>query len=194
MPAGSALPQIEVVSRSQLRAWLAANHAESGSIWLVTWKKHTPDRHITYNEIVEEALCFGWVDSLPRKLDAERTMLLLSRRKSGSAWSAANKERVERLLADGKMEPAGLAAVEAAMADGSWSFLDDVERLDVPADLAEALSNHVEAATNFAAFPRSIRRGILEWIKQAKRAETRARRIAETARLASQNRRANQFR
>jgi uncharacterized protein YdeI (YjbR/CyaY-like superfamily) len=194
MPAGSALPQIEVTSRSQLRTWLAANHAASGSIWLVTWKKQTPDRYVSYNEIVEEALCFGWVDSLPRKLDAERSMLLLSRRKPGSGWSAANKERVERLSADGKMEPAGLAAVEAARADGSWSFLDDVERLEVPVDLAEALAQHSGAADYFVAFPRSVQRGILEWIKQAKRAETRASRITETAKLAASNKRANQFR
>jgi uncharacterized protein YdeI (YjbR/CyaY-like superfamily) len=148
--AGSALPQIEVTSRAQLRAWLAANHDTSGSIWLVTWKKQTPDRHVPYDEIVEEALCFGWVDSLPRKLDAGRTMLLLSPRKRGSAWSAANKTRVERLIADGRMEPAGLAAIEIAKAEGSWSFLDDVERLEVPADLAEALADHPEATKHFA--------------------------------------------
>ena len=129
MPAGKDLPQIEVTSRAQLRDWLEANCAISGSIWLVTWKKQTPNRHVPYDAIVEEALCFGWVDSLPRKLDEQRTMLLLSPRKLGSAWSAANKARVERLTASGRMTPAGLAAVEAAQADGSWVFLDDVERL-----------------------------------------------------------------
>jgi uncharacterized protein YdeI (YjbR/CyaY-like superfamily) len=194
MSAGNDLPQVEVTSRARLRAWLEANHATSGSIWLVSWKKQTPDRHVPYDAIVEEALCFGWVDSLPRKMDAERTMLLLSRRKPGSAWSAANKARVERLTTVGSMAPAGLATVEAAKADGSWSFLDEVERLEVPADLAEALAKHAEAAEYFAAFPRSVRRGILEWIKQAKRPETRAKRITETASLAAQNKRANQFR
>lgn len=194
MAAGSDLPRIEVMSRAQLRAWLDANHATSGSIWLVTWKKQTPDRHLPYDAIVEEALCYGWVDSLPRKLDAERTMLLLSPRKPGSAWSAANKARVGRLTTGGLMAPAGLAAVEVAQGDGSWVFLDDVERLEVPADLAEALSTHPDASAYFAAFPRSVRRGILEWIKQARRPETRAKRIAETARLAHHNKRANQFR
>lgn len=194
MPSASDLPRIEVTSRAQLRAWLAAHHAVSRSIWLVTWKKRTPERHLPYDAIVEEALCFGWVDSLPRKLDAERSMLLLSKRKPGSAWSAANKARIARLTAEGKMTAAGLAAVDAAKAEGSWSFLDDVERLEVPDDLAAALALYAGAADYFAAFPRSVRRGVLEWIKQAKRAETRGKRIDETARLAQVNKRANQFR
>lgn len=194
MAAGSDLPRVEVTSRAQFRAWLEAKHATSGSVWLVIWKKHNPDRHLPYEAIVEEALCFGWVDSLPRKLDADRSMLLLSPRKPGSAWSAANKARIAHLTDVGKMALAGTAAVEAAKADGSWSFLDDVERLDVPPDLASALAQYPEATGYFAAFPRSVRRGILEWIKQAKRPETRSRRVAETARLASLNQRANQFR
>lgn len=194
MAAGNDLPRIEVTSRAQLRAWLEANHLTSGSVWLVIWKKQDPDRHLPYDAIVEEALCFGWVDSLPRKLDADRSMLLLSPRKPGSAWSAANKARIMRLTEDGKTTPAGLAAVALAKTDGSWSFLDDVERLEVPRDFADALAHHPDAAKHFAAFPRSIRRGILEWIKQAKRSETRSRRIDDTARLASVNQRANQFR
>lgn len=191
--AGDHLPRIEVTSRAQLRGWLEAHHATSGSIWLVTWKKARVDRHVPYDAIVEEALCFGWVDSLPRGLDAERSLLLLSPRRPGSAWSAANKARIERLVGAGLLHQAGLAAVRTAQADGSWTFLDDVERLDVPADLAAALAARPEAADHFDRFPRSVRRGILEWIKQARRPETRARRIEETARLAAENRRANQF-
>lgn len=191
--AGDHLPRIEVTSRAQLRSWLEVHHATSGSVWLVTWKKAHFDRHVPYDAIVEEALCFGWVDSLPRRLDAERSMLLLSPRRLGSAWSAANKARIERLVAAGLVHHAGLAAVRAAQSDGSWTFLDDVERLDVSADLAAALAAHPGAAGHFDRFPRSVRRGILEWIKQARRPETRARRIEETARLAAENRRANQF-
>jgi uncharacterized protein YdeI (YjbR/CyaY-like superfamily) len=194
MAAGDHLPRMEVTSRAQLRAWLEVNHADSGSLWLVTWKKQDPDRHLSYDAIVEEALCFGWVDSLPRKLDTDRSMLLLSRRKAGSAWSAANKARVARLTEAGEMAPAGLAAVAAAKADGSWCFLDDVERLEIPPDLANALAKHPEAMKHFAAFPRSVRRGILEWIKQAKRVQTRQKRVAEAASLARLNKRANQFR
>jgi uncharacterized protein YdeI (YjbR/CyaY-like superfamily) len=194
MAAGADLPRVEVTSSFELRGWLEANHATSGSVWLVTWKKHHGARHLSYDAIVEESLCFGWVDSLPRKLDADRTMLLLSPRKKGSAWSAANKARIERLTREGRMTAAGMLVVDTARADGSWTFLDDVERLEVPLDLRQALASHPEAERHFSAFPRSVRRGILEWIKQAKRPQTRQARIEETARLAASNRRANQFR
>jgi uncharacterized protein YdeI (YjbR/CyaY-like superfamily) len=186
--------QVEVKSRAEWRAWLVAHHGQAESIWLVTHKKAEGDKHVPYEVVVEEALCFGWVDSLPRKLDERRSMLLLSPRKPGSAWSRINKERAERMIAAGLMTPAGLARVEQAKADGSWSRLDEVEALAVPGDLAEALAACPNASRNFEAFPRSVKRGILEWIMQAKRPETRAKRVAETARLAAENKRANQFR
>lgn len=185
--------RIEISSRAQWRSWLHDNGNQAESIWLVTFKKSAGDRYVPYNDVVEEALCFGWVDSLPRKLDESRTMLLLSPRKPRSAWSRANKDRVERMIAAGSMTPAGLARVAEAKKDGSWSKLDAVEELIVPDDLATALNDRPDAADNFNAFPKSTRRGILEWILQAKRAETRAKRIAETADLAAKNRRANQF-
>lgn len=183
-------PRVAVDSRAALRAWLAANHGSPGSIWLVTWRKGDP-RHLPYDAIVEEALAFGWVDSLPRALDAARTMLRLSPRKPGSAWSALNKARIARLEAAGLMAPSGLAAVARAQADGSWSKLDAVETLAEPAELVAALARHPPAATHWAAFPRSARRGILEWIVQARTPATRARRIEQTAAEASLNRRAN---
>jgi uncharacterized protein YdeI (YjbR/CyaY-like superfamily) len=191
--AGEHLEQVEIGSRAALRSWLAAHHRQAESIWLVVWKKGSP-RHVPYDDIVEEALCFGWVDSLPRKLDAERSMLLLSPRKPKSAWSKPNKERVERLIASGLMAPAGLAVVDRAKAAGTWDKLDGVEALEVPPDLAEAFARYSGAAGHFAAFPRSAKRGILEWIVQAKKPETRAKRVDETARLAAENIRANQFR
>lgn len=187
-------PRVQVESREEWRAWLQANHECAESIWLVTFKKASGRPHVSYDAVVEEALCFGWIDSLPRKLDDERTMLLLSPRKPGSAWSKTNKDRVERMTAAGKMRPAGLRKVEQAKADGSWNFLDDVEALVVPDDLAAALAEYEGAGENFAAFPTSVKRGILEWIQQAKRAETRGKRIRETAELASRNIRANQYR
>jgi uncharacterized protein YdeI (YjbR/CyaY-like superfamily) len=184
--------KIEVASRGKLRAWLAAHHAQADSIWLITWKKGDP-RHVAYAGIVEEALCFGWIDSLPRKLDAVRSMLLLSPRRIGSAWSKANKNRVERLIDAGLMTAAGLAKVEAAKRSGQWSKLDAVDNLIVPPDLAAALGSYPDAADNWQAFPPSTRRGILEWIANARRPETRARRIAATADKASRNERANQW-
>lgn len=180
--------------REDLRAWLKANHTRSQSIWLITWKAAHPGRHVPYDAVVEEALAFGWVDSLPRKLDADRSMLRLSPRKPGSAWSAANKARIAKLEAEGRLAPSGRAKVEAAKRDGSWAFLDDVEALIAPDDLDAALAASPPACAQWDGFPRSVRRGVLEWIKQAKTAPTRAKRIEETARLAQRGERANQFR
>lgn len=191
--AGEHLQRIDIESRDGLRAWLQTHHRQRESVWLVIWKKGDP-RHVPYADIVEEALCFGWVDSLPRKLDDARSMLLLSPRKPRSAWSALNKARVQKLIAQGRMANAGLAVVEAAKTSGQWDFLEDVDALAIPADLEAALAQRGEAAAHFAAFPASTRRGILEWIKSARRPKTRAKRIEETARLAAQNVRANQFR
>ena len=175
--------RVQIESRRQWRAWLEANHGSGESIWLVRFKKSAdPARHVSYDDVVEEALCFGWADSLPRKLDAERSMLRLSPRKPGSAWSAPNKRRVAAMTAAGRMRPAGLAKVEAAKADGAWTFLDDVERLQVPDDLAAALGADRPA---WDALTRTVRRGELERIKQAKRPATRAKRIAEAAALAA---------
>ena len=176
------------------RAWLAANHDRVSGVWLITYKKAAGKPTISYEESVEEALCFGWVDSKGNKLDDERTMLWFAPRKRGSGWSRPNKERVERLVAQGRMTAAGLAKIEAAKADGSWALLDAVENLEVPADLAAEFEKYIAARANFDAFPRSAKRGILEWIVQAKRPETRAKRVAETARLAQENERANQWR
>lgn len=184
---------VEIESRAAWRAWLKKHHRQPDSIWLVIWKKGDP-RHVPYGDIVEEALCFGWVDSLPRKLDTQRSMLLLSPRRTGSAWSKLNKARAEKMIASGRMTPSGLARIEEAKKDGLWSKLDSVDALETPADLVAAFRAHQPAAEHWEAFPRSVRRGILEWIAQAKRPETRARRVAETAVRAARNERANQWR
>jgi uncharacterized protein YdeI (YjbR/CyaY-like superfamily) len=162
-------------------------------VWLISFKKATGKARFQYEEAVEEALCFGWIDSKPRKLDEDRSMLWFAPRKAKTGWSRPNKERVARMVQQGLMAPAGLAKVTAAKADGSWSALDAVEDLEIPADLEIALAALPRAAENFDSFPRSAKRGILEWIANAKRAETRQARVAETARLASQNERANQW-
>jgi uncharacterized protein YdeI (YjbR/CyaY-like superfamily) len=175
-------------------AGLAENHLRDEGIWLISYKKATGKQYFDYNDAVEEALCFGWIDSKPNKLDDERSMLWFAPRKVGTGWSRPNKERIERMLASGLMEQAGLEMIEAAKADGSWSSLDAIENLEIPPDLAGAFARHPQSAENFEAFPRSAKRGILEWIHTAKRAPTRAKRIEETASLAAQNIRANQWR
>ena len=186
--------RVQVESREAWRTWLERNHTREEGVWLVTFKKRCGDRYVAYGAVVEEALCFGWIDSRPRKLDEDRTTLWLAPRQAGSGWSKLNKERAARMIAAERMAPAGLAKLEAAKADGSWNALDAVDALEVPPDLTEALAAYPQAGLHFDAFPPSVRRGILEWISSAKRPQTRAKRVRETARLAQDNERANQWR
>jgi uncharacterized protein YdeI (YjbR/CyaY-like superfamily) len=173
---------------------LEQNHTRPDGVWLISFKKATGKPCVEYDEAVEEALCFGWVDSKPNKLDDERSMLWFAPRKPQTGWSKPNKERVARLIQAGLMAPAGLAKVAAAQQDGSWNALDAVEALELPPDLQQALAANTAAQQYWEAFPRSAKRGILEWIANAKKQETRAKRIAETVSLAAENKRANQWR
>ena len=184
--------EVEVRSRAELRAWLSGNHATSGSVWPVVWKKHT-DHYLPWGEAVSELLCWGWVDSVTRKVDADRSGYRIAPRNPKSAWSAVNKAKVEEARAQGLMTPAGEAAIAAAQANGMWGFLDDVERLEVPEDLAAALTG-AKGSEGWDAYPRSVKRGTLQWIKTAKTAKTRAARIAETAEAAATGRRPKPFR
>jgi uncharacterized protein YdeI (YjbR/CyaY-like superfamily) len=183
-------PLFQPTDRAAWRAWLEANHATARGVWLVSWRTRSgraPD--VDYEAAIEEALCFGWVDSTGGTVDAERGKLYFAPRKNRSPWAASNKARVERLVADGRMTPAGLAAIERAKANGSWTVLDAVERLEVPDDLAAALDARPPAADNFAAFPPSTRKMLLWWVVQAQRAETRAVRVAKVADAAARNER-----
>lgn len=183
--------QVEVSSRAELRNWLAENYQRKESVWLVTFKKSVPEKYVSYDEIVEEVICFGWIDSRISKLDAERSMLLISPRKRSSKWSKVNKDRVEKLEMLGLLLPPGIAKIEQAKIDGTWNALDEVESLSLPDDLVEALAAEPDARMNFDAFPRSAKRGILEWILNAKGAETREKRVKLTAIMAAENLRAN---
>jgi uncharacterized protein YdeI (YjbR/CyaY-like superfamily) len=185
-------PQVHLERREDWRAWLTEHHASSDGVWLVSWKSATGRPAVGYGAAVEEALCFGWIDSLARTLDEERGMQLFTPRRPGSRWSRSNKERVARLEAAGLIEPAGAAVIEAARADGSWTALDDVENLVVPEDLAAAFAAHPGAAEHWQAFSPSAKRTILAWILDAKRPDTRAKRVETTAAEAAQGRRARQ--
>ena len=178
--AGAHYPRVGVRSRAEWRAWLERNHASSTSVWCVTFKRGHPD-YVPYEETVREALCFGWIDSVPRKVDSERTSHLMSPRSPKSAWSGLNKRFVAEAEEAGLLHPAGKAAIERAKANGMWTFLDDVERLEVPEDLAAAFAAVPGSRDAWNAFPSSARRGNLEWIKQAKRPQTRVARIERTA-------------
>lgn len=188
------LPEVTLESREQWRAWLVENHASSPGVWLTRYKKGSGRGHFTYDDVVEEALCFGWIDSRPRSLDEDRSQILVTPRKPTSRWSRLNKQRVERLSRAGLMTPAGLAAVEEAKRNGTWTALDDVEELAEPPDLCDALDARPAARRHWDAFPRSSRRAILEWISAAKRHQTRATRIQQTVTLAERNVRANHWR
>lgn len=176
------------------RKWLEKNHDSTASIWLIIYKKDSGTASVYYPEAVDEALCFGWIDSKPNKRDDKSYYQFFSKRNPKSNWSRVNKEKIARLLKADKMAPAGLAMVETAKATGTWDALNDVENLVVPDDLQKALESVPQALDYFTAFPPSTRRGILEWILNAKRPETRQKRIDETAKLAGENIRANQYR
>lgn len=183
--AGTEPDHVRIGTLEELSLWLSAHHASGQSAWLITGKKHT-DHYLDYGDIIDELLCWGWVDSRTKRIDDDWRGMLVSPRNPGSAWSAINKDKVARLRAEGRMTPAGEALVAAAQANGMWAFLDDVERLEVPTDLARALEG-LEPVWD--GWPRSIKRGTLEWIKTAKRPETRAKRIAEVAQAARQGQR-----
>jgi uncharacterized protein YdeI (YjbR/CyaY-like superfamily) len=179
-------------SRAEWRAWLAEHHDRSDAVWLVLWRPRSGRDGLTYDEAVEEALCFGWIDGKAAGLDDERTMLRFSPREQGSGWARSNKRRVERLLAEGLMTEAGLALVEEAKRDGSWVRLDAVEDLVVPDDLAAALAAHPGARERWDGLARSVRRAALLRIVEAKRPETRAKWVAETARRTARGERPGQ--
>lgn len=187
--------QVEVANRAELRTWLAQHHTRTEGVWLVLWKKPAaPEKYIPVRDVTAELLCFGWIDSLPRKLDDTRSMLYIAPRRPQSNWSRVNKELVAKLDAAGQMMPAGLAKIEQAKADGSWTALDDVENLVIPTDLQAAFENFPDALANWHEFPRWAKRGMLEWLLNAKRPETRKKRIAAISESAQAGEMANQGR
>ena len=188
-PALAALENVYVPTRAAWRTWLLKNHDRSPGVWLVFDRKSSRTDRLAYVDSVEEALCFGWIDSTMRPMDADHYRQLFTPRKAKSAWARTNKDRVERLIADGLMTPAGLARIEEAKRTGSWTLLDGVEAGVLPADLEAALEANPKAKGHFHAFSPSARKGYLYWLNAAKRAETRTTRINEIVRLAEANKR-----
>lgn len=188
------LEQLTIESRPEWRAWLVEHHATSSGVWLVRWKKDSGHPHLPYADVVDEALCFGWIDSQPRTLDDLRSQLRVTPRKAGSNWSARNRARVDRLAAAGLMHPAGLAVVDRAKADGTWNALDAVEQLTEPDDLHHLLDRDPTARAEWNAFPRSTKRAILEWLGTARTDATRQRRLERIVTDAHHGIRANQWR
>jgi uncharacterized protein YdeI (YjbR/CyaY-like superfamily) len=171
-------------TRKAWRAWLLRNHARSAGLWLAYYKKGSVKTSVTYEEALQEALCFGWIDSTVRRIDEERYAQKYTPRNDRSVWSASNKARIEDLTARGLMAPSGLAKVEAAKRNGSWERLDEVDRIghgaEPPPDLLEALAREPGARAAFDRYPPSHRKLWAYWVLSAKKPETRTRRIAET--------------
>lgn len=179
--------------RAAWRNWLAKNHQKKASIWLILYKKDSGTHSISYDVAVEEALCFGWVDSKPNKRDANSYYLFFAQRKPSSNWSALNKTRVAKLQKAGLIMPAGQAMIDIAKKNGKWDALNEVDQLIIPKDLKAAFKTYPGAEKYFDAFPPSTKKGILEWIGNAKTPATRIKRLTETASLAAKNIRANQY-
>jgi uncharacterized protein YdeI (YjbR/CyaY-like superfamily) len=184
-------PLIHPKTIAEWRDWLTRHHQDTDGVWLARWKKASGRIPLDYAQIVEEALCFGWIDGVTNMLDDGRQAQLLTPRRRGSGWSPSNKERVERLVADGRMTGAGMRVIEAAMADGSWSMQDAAEALIEPPELAAALDANPAARRHWDASPRSPRRALIWWVMSAKRPETRQRRVTTIVDEAAQGRRAN---
>ena len=193
MQASAERDTINVNSRAEWRAWLEENHLAKQSIWLVcnTKKSHLPT--IPWGELVEEALCFGWIDSTRKKIDALSFKQIFSKRKPNSTWSKVNKEKVQKLIADGLMTQSGLDSIDTAKRNGSWSILDEVEEMIIPIDLKKAFENHIGSKDYFLSLSKSVRKMMLQWIVMAKRPETRQKRIDEIAEHAGQKKKPQQF-
>jgi uncharacterized protein YdeI (YjbR/CyaY-like superfamily) len=172
------------LSRQEWRDWLTENFDKSSGIWFVYFKKHTKKPFVTYDESVEEALCFGWIDSAARSFDEERSRLLFTPRKPKSVWSKPNKLRVERVIANGLMTEIGLQKIEKAKLDGSWDALNASDNLEIQEDLLKAFEANNVAFENFEKFTVGVKKVILSWIYGAKTAETRAKRIDKMVSMA----------
>lgn len=177
-------------SRDAWRAWLIENYATVESLWLVFHKKHTGEGGLTYDEAVEEALCFGWIDGILKRIDDEKHMTRFCPRRKNSVWSERNKERVRRMIEAGRMTEAGLAKIREAKENGQWDKAAEREDVSaVPAELVEGLAKDARAGQNFERLAPSYRRQFIQWVGSAKREETRRKRVAEAIAMLRENKR-----
>ncbi len=176
--------KVEVSSSAELRSWLEKNHGQGESVWLVTFLKIVPKKYLSTGEVLDELICFGWIDGIRRKLDDTRTMQLISPRRV-QHWDKTYKDRAAKLIAEGRMHEAGYRSIELSKHSGLWDFMDDVDQLIVPQDLQDELEKHAGATEFFYAINDSSKRFVLRWLKLAKTEKTRNARILELAQLSS---------
>lgn len=180
-------------NKQQWRKWLIKNHIKKEAVWLILYKKNVGKPTITWSDAVDEALCFGWIDSVKKVLDSERSVQFFSKRKAKSTWSKINKEKVQKLIAHGLMSEAGFKCIEIAKGNGSWEILDSVEELIIPNDLEMELKARKNAMDFFVSLSKSVRKAMLQWIVLARMPETRQRRIIDIASLAAKKQKPKQF-
>ncbi|MGY0041078.1 YdeI/OmpD-associated family protein [Pedobacter sp. NJ-S-72] len=181
-------------SQQVWRQWLMEHHDLKQDVWLVYYKKKANVQTVTYSDAVDEALCFGWIDSTRKSIDDDTFMQFFCRRKVNSVWSKVNKGKVQQLIDSGLMTKKGFESIKTAKQNGSWIILDEVEELKIPEDLVNEFKNKPGSEKYFLSMSRSVRKSILQWLVLAKRSETRQKRITEIAELASQELRPKQFR
>lgn len=176
--------KVEVNSSEELRQWLLENYTQKESVWLVTYKKADPGKYVSREEVLDELLCFGWIDGIRRKLDETRTMQLIAPRKA-QHWAKTYKDRAQKLMDENRMHDAGLLSIQTGKESGLWDFMDDVDNLVVPDDLNVALQKLDRAKDFFDQINDSSKRFVLRWIKLAKTDKTRKSRIKKIAHLSS---------
>lgn len=176
--------------RNEWRTWLTENYATVMELWLLFHKKHTGKPGLAYDEAVEEALCFGWIDGILKRIDNEKHTIRFCPRRKNSIWSERNKERVRRMIEAGRMTETGLAKVREAKENGQWDKAAEREDVTtVPAELTEALAKDGRARLNFEKLAPSYRRQFIYWVGIAKRDQTRRKRVAEAVRMIRENKR-----
>lgn len=176
------------------RKWLELNHKKKEAVWLIFYKKKSPKHNLSWSESVDEALCFGWIDSIKRTIDNTKYKQYFSKRKEKSNWSKVNKEKVKHLIDQGLMAEEGYKSIEIAKENGSWTILDDVEALVIPEDLTAEFANYKGSMEYFDSLSKSVKKILLHWVVSAKRNETRQKRILEIVENASKNLKPKQFR
>ncbi len=180
-------------SKKEWRDWLEKNHNCKDNVWLIQYKKNAGKATISWNDAVDEALCFGWIDSVRHSIDDQKFKQYFGKRKANGTWSKINKEKVKILMKQKLMAPAGLKTIELAKENGSWTILDEVEKRTIPTDLETAFEKYKGSKEFFLSLSKSVRKQLLTWIVLAKRPETKAKRIAEIAKCASRNCKPKQF-
>jgi len=181
-------------NKKDWRKWLELNHNYKEAVWLIFYKKKSPNYNLSWSESVDEALCFGWIDSTKKTIDSEKYKQYFSKRKAKSNWSKINKDKVKTLIDQGLMQNEGYKSIEFAKENGSWTILDGVEALEIPEDLKSEFANYKGSMEFFDSLSKSVKKGLLYWVISAKRKETRQKRIFQIVENASRNLKPKQFR